>query len=556
MAETEEIVFKTEDDYIKAVWQENLIPANPRSPYETICSGTMIFPVDKNNKNYYLGDEQPENFRDYFKNELSYKNPGEYFSCNISAKFPTLEEAQHSETLKKFIAGNKETGYYFDKALFCQEMGTALDHALNFKKDDKIKICSEIQGGIPIDENGKLLDKYEVNFTTEKGTYNEAYSDFRFIKNMLIENLEKIGITSINSSEQSFNSYDELNEKQLFDKWKENKAAVLGISVYEHGGITCHESLIDFDKYNDLNIDGFIFLDKNETLNSDEAVKILQNEIKEYASYLEGDVHSVSFFKFNKEKLEWETFENDNFYKLDNIYELTAEKFLSTKGITEKDFLNSDKVKELENSLNPEFTESVMNEFFSSVKKKYDDFDQNLKHACKSVVNEWKTAENLGAAKFTLKLKAFNNFFNEKGFNKPGKENEFYKYIAEECNVSYVPSLKDMPLSFKNNHFNCIYSKINNQNRSDNGCVKSALLYDNINKRFAFVTGCSYVLDAPSDTYLNYVELAGDKKVKSMLEKFVCAGWKNTPVSEQAVESYRKNNQWIESNILKKTIER
>ena len=107
------------------------------------------------------------------------------------------------------------------------------------------------------------------------------------------------------------------------------------------------------------------------------------------------------------------------------------------------------------------------------------------------------------------------------------------------------------PIGFKNSRIDCYWSKIKNQNRSDNYGVSCALLVDTQNKTFAFYRGISYMVDWPSTTYLKSVKLlSSDKKVREKVAFFAGHGYKNT-CGEAKLEDYRVRDKDIKEIMYK-----
>lgn len=93
-------------------------------------------------------------------------------------------------------------------------------------------------------------------------------------------------------------------------------------------------------------------------------------------------------------------------------------------------------------------------------------------------------------------------------------DGKYLKLDYDYCNDSYNP--RDP--AYQTTLGTMVFSKIKNPNRSDNGGVNNALLIDYENRRFAYVSGASQIIDNPSDTYLKKVEELSSKAVEKNLK--------------------------------------
>ncbi|OJF76959.1 MAG: hypothetical protein BKP49_05165 [Treponema sp. CETP13] len=110
----------------------------------------------------------------------------------------------------------------------------------------------------------------------------------------------------------------------------------------------------------------------------------LRSEIKEYASYLEGNVYDVSVYEFEPKTMDWgEPVVGYNFLITDDV-----EKYISENneysGKIEKE-IHSEVMKEIENTPTPEYKEASFENFKTKIRKVLPEFDGNLQHAARAV---------------------------------------------------------------------------------------------------------------------------------------------------------------------------
>ena len=139
--------FKTNDGkFLKLDYDYSQDSFSPRDPRYQTNLGTMVFPK-VSNRRYTLGDIQPENFEEFFKDELSDEQK---FMANgkFTIKLPSVEDAKNNPLLEKFIAGTDSEGYWFDKPFFQQEIESMLS-SIYIDDDNDINLSA----GIPVLEN-------------------------------------------------------------------------------------------------------------------------------------------------------------------------------------------------------------------------------------------------------------------------------------------------------------------------------------------------------------------------------------------------------------------
>lgn len=558
----EKIVFKDKKsgEVYRAEWLQDVGPQNPRRDRDNL--GTMVF---ADFRHYSLGDKQVSDFREFFIEQLngSGEEAKEYVAGTITFTLPTLEDcAAHPDKLSRFVAGTKESGYHFDKDLFSQEM----DYFLSELKESNAyppETIEDVFGGIPLDESQKLSDEYVINLETcKRDSWEEAEEDFATVKEEIRIALSDflggyMDDVEIDDSFHHRNTFDDLSTAELYEKWAATKFCVVPIGVYEHSGITCYaqagiqeRGANDFDSSPNA---GFVYVDKDnkelqaelvgelrdkngKLLNSwkkktpDElkewAENILKGEIDTYAKYLEGDVHCLKTERFNRETMEWE--EPDN---LGSVYSDSFEEALSDEGFTEREELSDEQVEKLETEITPEYKDAAWKRFVKDVSAALPDFDNDALHAAKAVLLSKKTA------RAELEESALKAKMAELGC---ADRETTERTLRKELGLPQIRSLP--PLSFMDKKNDCFWVKVDDPNRSDNGGVRTALLLDWTNQRYAILDGCSQVLGVPSDTFLGRVEQVSLDHLKGFASQFVSGGWKNSPVEGVELEKCRLND--------------
>ena len=571
--------FKTTDGkYLKLDYDYCNDPFDPRDPEYQTNLGTMVFPKERNRR-YTLGDKQPESFDEFFKEELSEKEAHDFMEGTIEIELPTLEDCQNNEALSRFVAGTKEIGFHFDVDLFNQE----LDGILSAVKDNLgASICEDLYGGIPIDENtGKLTNSYIINLRSANCigymAAENAWVQIRDELSTYLSDLLPRHSLNITDSIHAYNDLDDLTESQLYDKWVETKLCVIPINIFEHSGMTCHEASLrktlhvandrdDGAIYND----GFIYVDKDnkEVLNELKgeardkegnvynrwkaktleetkvwAEGILKGEIKEYANALEGNVYDVSIYELDSATLDWgEPVVGYNSLIVDDVEEYIKNYNEYAGKIVEE--LLKPEMEVILHTPTSEFKKNIFDNYVSKIKEILPDYDNNVKYAASAASLAMKSG---GAT--SLEREALNLYLKENDCTDPEST---FKFLEESVGIKGKNLAKELnPLSFTDENLECVFSKIKNPNRSDNGGVNNALLIDYENRRFAYVSGASQMIDKPSETYLNKVEELSSKAVAKKLETLVKAGFKNASLNPEFLNKYRKDDKWISKYILK-----
>lgn len=369
--------------------------------------------------------------------------------------------------------------------------------------------------------------------------------------------------TDYNIETNPENDLDGLTESQLYDKWAATKLAILPINIIDHSGISCYEAAVrktlhapnDRDDgciYND----GFIYIDKDDAnfcecldqnkLNDNGYVKeqgeiFLRGEIKEYASYLEGDVHYLRVEEFNKKTLEWEVDDDCSF---GSIYGSSLEETLKNQGFNIDHTISEKEVEELSQTVTNEFRKATWDKYIEDVRSALPDFDNKVEYASGAVLYAMK--KNGGAG---LKVKALGEYMTEKGCT--SKERTI-AFLNEALGQGKKQEQLTERIPVNDEHIECLWSKVKNPQRSDNGGCDQMLLVDYDNKTFAYLRGVSQIVSHPSDTYYKKTELLkSGKAVEKEVGKLVKSGFKNSVVSSDLLEEYRKKDTWIKKYILK-----
>ncbi len=561
----ERIVFKDKKsgEVYRAEWLQDPGPQDPRRDWDNL--GVMVF---KDHHRYSLGDKQVSDFRDFFIEQLNGSGEAakEYVEGTINFTLPILEDcAAHPDELSKFVAGTKESGYHFDKDYFSQIMDGLLDGLKNSSSLPP-EIIEDLSGGIPLDESQKLTGEYVIELKTcGRDSWKDAEEDFATVKEEIqTALLDFLGgymrDVEIDDSIHHRNSFDDLSESELYEKWAASKFCVVPIDIHEHSGITIRAVDVwktasatndrdDGEIYND----GFVYVDKDseelqamlsgelrdengKLLNSwkkktpeelkEWAEKILEGEIETYARYLEGDVHCLKTERFNRETMEWE---EPDFLR--SVYSDSFEEALSDEGHTEREELSDEQVEKLETEITPEYKEAAWKRFVKDVSAALPEFDNDALHAAKAVLLSKKTA------RAELEESALKAKMAELGC---ADRETTERTLRKELGLPQSRSLP--PLSFMDKKNDCFWVKVDDPNRSDNGGVRTALLLDWTNQRYAILDGCSQVLGAPSDTFLGRVEQVSLDHLKGFASQFVSGGWKNSPVEGVELEKCRLND--------------
>lgn len=533
--------FKTNDGkFLKLDYDYTQDYFSPRDPEYQSNLGTMVFPKERNRR-YTLGDKQPESFDEFFKEELSEKEAHDFMEGTIEIELPTLEDCQNNEALSRFIAGTEENGYHFDVDLFNQE----LDGILSAVKDNLgAAVCEDLSGGIPIDENtGKLTDSYIIDLRSANCigymSAENAWVQIRDELSTYLSDLLPRHSLNYTDSIHAFNDLDDLTESQLYDKWAETKLCVIPINIFEHSGMTCHEASLrktlhvandrdDGAIYND----GFIYVDKDnkEVLNelkgeardkegnvynrwkakTPEETKAwaetnLRSEIKEYASYLEGNVYDVSIYEFDPKTMDWgEPVVGYNFLITDDVEKYISEN-IEYSGKIEAE-IHSEVMKKIENTPTPEFKEACFENFKAKIKEILPEFDGNLQHAARAATIAIKDNPSSKLEKDALTM-----YMQEKGCNSPEST---FKFLEESLGVKNIekefnPYEPGYEVYFHTN------PNPNSSNYHSKASPLHALVVDKKNKRYGLLSG-SYSF---SGNQFNWYQKIPDLSIKKLREK-------------------------------------
>lgn len=559
---SETIYFNDKGETFKARWLEEDYPDNPRDENVRTNLGTMVFA--KNSK-YDLGDEQVDDFSEFFKEQLDEKDFPVRTQGSIIFDFPDVEDAKKDPVFSEFMYINEVGDKLFDNFGFARNIKSCVKEKL-YENKLSTDVYEKLNSSIPLRSDGSCENWCKINFETPYGN-----SDYSEIKNAVEEELAKYGLKITSVHPEEINQLEELSETELYKKWAETKACVIPLSLYEHGGLTVHASELRTTRYlannrDEDNIfnDGFIYVDKDnpEFLNmlkgeardktgnvynkwtpkSEEEAKkwaegILKTEIEDYAAYLEGDVHTIEISSFDKATMEWEVVDGESM-----IYGDSLENNLNSHGFDTSNKLDSTKVFVLENSINPEFKAAVVKEFFESVKEELPDFGNNPKFAAGSVMKQWRAKATVNREetdrvnRWNLKIDALNNFFKEKNLL---SEEKLFSFIAETVGVKKTVEKGFAQMNVKDENLHAYISLINNPSRSDNHGIGKLLLVDEQNKRMALLNSPSQVL-SKSNIDAKITTLSSAKKVDEKAAELLRYGFKNTEIGNEYLKPYQK----------------
>ncbi|MBO4858717.1 MAG: hypothetical protein J5527_09395 [Treponema sp.] len=572
--------FKTTDrEYLKLDYDYCNDPYDPRDPDYQTNLGTMVFPEERN-PYHAFGDLQPESFEEFFKNELSEAEPHEYMEGSIEFTFPSLEDCQNNEALSRFIAGTEENGFHFDVDLFNQEM----DSILSSVKDNLgSSVCEDLTGGIPVDEKtGRLTDSYIINLRTSNcKDYYGAESAYNRIRDELSDCLNVFVPKNFFNYQDSIHHFNELegfSESQLYDKWAETKFCVIPINIYEHSGITCHEASLrktlhaandrdDGAIYND----GFIYVNKNnqEVLNElkgearDEdgnlynkwkpktpeetkawAEKILKQEIKEYARFLEGNVFDVSIYELDKSTLDWgEPVVGYNSLFVDDVEEYIKENNEYAGKIVSEIYPNIMDV--ILNTPTPEFKKNAFENYVSKIKEILPDYDNNIKYAASAATLAMKSGSSTN-----LEIKALNLYLKENGCTNP--ENTF-KMLEKAVGIKTLEKVFD-PFEPGYEVFFHTNPNPNSSNYHSKASPFHALVVDKENKRYGLLSG-SYSFSGNQFNFYQKIPVLSIKKLREKIEELESYGLKFQKFTTSAGEYSQGNPKELYPRNRQKEIE-
>ena len=551
--------YRTKDGkYLKLDYDYCNDPYDPREPDYQTKLGTIVFPKNKTPR-YTLGDLQPDNFEEFFKDELSEIEPHDYLEGSIEFTIPTLEDCQNNKALSRFIAGTEENGYHFDVDLFNQEMDSILS---SIKDTLSSSVCKDLTGGIPVDEKtGRLTDSYIIDLRTAncKG-YDSAENAYCQIRDELSNYLNEFvpkNFFNYQDSIHHFNELEDFTESQLYDKWAETKLCVIPINVSEHSGITCYEASLrktlhvpnDRDDGAIFN-DGFIYVNKNnhEVLNelkgeardSDGnlynkwkaktleeakvwAERILKAEIKEYANVLEGNVFDVSIYELDESTLDWgEPVVGYNSLFVDNVEKYIMENNEYVGKIEEE--ISPQMMEQILHTPNSEFKKNVFNNYVAKIKEILPDYDNNLKYAASAASLAMKSGGST-----PLEREALNLYLKENGCNTAEKT---FSFLEDSVGINIPTVQKEFDPYYYNNEVGGkqyeIYFSTNHNPNSSNYHSKDAaehvLVVDTLNKRYGLLSG-SYSFNGTNFHDYKKAPDLSTKKLREKIEQLVFYGF-------------------------------
>lgn len=553
MQADETLCFKSGKDYVKAEWGYDDYAESPRTDRDNL--GKMVFIKNRNGR---FGDEQIDNWREFFIDQITDiangNPPVNHYEGEVKFRIPSAEEARENPKLEKYVTSAGR----FDKELFSQDMDAALDRAESGLKGFR----AIITGGITLDDDQLALsDEYRIDFDTEEfpehGTYYWMLGKIADAIDSVLK--EDFGITreSYSMNWRLENSLDDLTESELYDKWAESKAAVIPIDLYIHSGETCREAPVrkttSAENNRDggyIDNDGFAYVDKDneeyrqelESGKTEEEAKKwaeqnLRGEIQDYASYLEGDIHTLTVSYFNPKTNEWEKSDMEA-----EILGGTLEQALKDRGTSIDEVLDKNTVFSLENSVNPEFKSETARMYIEDIRKNLPDFDNSLKAAATSVSKQWKAKAETNREetdrlnRWELRKKALKEYFKENGIDSAEKT---FAFLAKETGFK-EKSQSLPPLSLQDKSLVAYFAKINNPARSDNGGLAKLLLVDEKNKSLAYFDSPSYII-TKGDIWGKTVNLGSGKKVEEKAKELLRYGFKDVDLSSKFLAKNQKH---------------
>ena len=524
----EETVMRARFDYTEYA-------ENPRNPNFRDTLGTIVMKPWNSRTAAGLGDVQTNDWREYFVDSLGIEG-NTYTEVSVKVKIPSVEEARKSEKLLRYVAGNDEFGYRFDKELLVQDVEADIS-GIRERNDS---LLDDIDAGIEIDENNQTLkDELFVSFRTsgEKNysSGDEQYDEDRTaqeIENEVTSFFDELGL-EWNEKSTSHNTLDDMTDYELFNKWNEKNLVCLPISAYEHSGITLgvgedgkvsHEKV--HEKYqfggsydnDEIKEDGFIFVEKDnqEVLNElkgeardsdgnvynkwqpktleetkEWAKGILKDEFDEYNNYVEGSVYDVTLDRLNPDTLEWENIEQVSNLCEDNL-DSWLSGWVSSDGILLSKFITEEEANRIAHTITPKFKDAQWNRFLDEVRKELPNFDGKAEYASAAVL--YAMGKN-GSS--NLEKEALRQVMAEKGFDSKEKTVEL---LNRELGLSEKNMELKPLMSLKDERLTAYWSQIRNPNRSDNLSMGKLLLVDEKNRQFILYNDVSYVMNK-SDVY-------------------------------------------------------
>lgn len=507
----------------------------------------MVFLKDRNGN---FGDEQVEDWGEYFLSELQ-KN--EQIEVSGTQKLSLGGIAQNPKFEKYFENGK------FNKDLFTQDMNSVLS---NIKEELGEDVCKELSGDFSVDENGNSEDAYKIDFSaaiSERTSEDCSKNGLKILDKVYNSLKDNFDIYPYVSNLNVESELDKLSESQLYERWKNTKAAVLPINLYIHSGVTCSEASVrktlnasnnrdDGYIYND----GVVFVDKDnkEFLNelkgeardsdgkiynqwkpkTEEEAKmwaegVLHAEIEDYASYLEGDVHTMIMSSFDPKTLCW----NEEAI-LSDILGSSLEKSIKDYGYSPDFVLAEKSIRLIENSINSEFKAETARLYIEEVKENLHDFDGNIKAAATSVSKLWK------ATKSDIYRVALNEYFKDNKLDSPEKT---FSFLSKKTGIAEKEK-QISSINIQDKNINAYIATIKNPNRSDNGGLAKLLLVDEEKKSFAYFNEPSYII-TKGDIYGKITNLGSGKHVEDKAKELARYGFKDVNVSNEFIAKYQKH---------------
>lgn len=245
----------------------------------------------------------------------------------------------------------------------------------------------------------------------------------------------------------------------------------------------------------------------------------IRAEIREYANYLEGDVHTLTVSWFNPKTLGWE--------KQDDISGILGSSpfvEISSLGYSAGTIIEEQEIKILENSINPEFKAETAKLYIEEVKENLPDFDGNIKASATSVSKVWK------ATKSDIHRAALNEYFKDNKLDSPEKT---FSFLSEKAGIAEKEK-QISPINIKDENIKAYIA------RSDNGGLAKLLLVDEKNKSFAYFNSPSYIIQK-GDIFGKVTNLGSGKRVEDKAKELSRYGFKDVNVSNESIAKYQKH---------------
>lgn len=200
--------------------------------------------------------------------------------------------------------------------------------------------------------------------------------------------------------------YERMSEKELYEKWKESKMAVIPVSFFDYGSNGCRLSFGDNDEDLEINhygnggwIDnaGFMYVEKYDKevvdykYTKDECIRYMKAALQEYSDYIEGNVYCCFWETWNEEKLEWgpEDCCGAIFLSQDTPYGDQLKEALQDVYAKVYEEVYEGQINLLKMTITHKYYDYIKDELCYRVNNSLDMFDGNYKYALKHVLSIW-----------------------------------------------------------------------------------------------------------------------------------------------------------------------